>query len=609
MRHPEPELDERQAAPPPTGAAAGRRRRPAPSPAAWAVAATTLGLVPFLVILVRVVAADLFAIHGDGVLIEMRVRDVGSADTPLLGSYQRFGWNMPGPLFFYLLAVPYRLLGSDFAGLQVGAVLIHAAAFVGVAATVFRRFGAVPTVWAVALLSVLVHALGPQRLADPWEPLVTVLPFVLFLVLAATMASGSARAMPFAVGVGTFLAQAQATLAPTVVALLLVGGAALAGSLLRRHRATGAISALRAARRPLLATAVVLAVTWFPPLLHELTSAPSNVAAVADWLGQSQPTLGPRAALSTIALQFDHRAGWITGEVPLVFGAGTLDLTGLPVAPVPILVLVAATAVAARRRDSSAVLGAFVLLGFGFGLVALSRLVGELFVWIVYWTWGLGMAAWLAAGICAWRSLPAPWRRRAEHGAAAALTFGVVALAAMTVGDADEIRAPDDRVRRAVLEMADDVEAALPDADGPVLVRSELLIEDLFVEDDVGVEFLSLALERAGPDVRVSPHLAFRFGDHRATDDATTEVVLVSHLPASPGPGTEVVGPVALLTAAEAAELEDLTDELRAEGLEGATREEIPDGPDHDIRVYQIGRASQLASYLPISALVRDLPD
>src|SRR5680860_1027242 len=71
-----------------------------------------------------------YAPPSDWALLELRVRDVGLHEV-FTGPYSRFGWFHPGPLVFYLLAVPYRLLGSSSAGLMVGALGINATAAVG----------------------------------------------------------------------------------------------------------------------------------------------------------------------------------------------------------------------------------------------------------------------------------------------------------------------------------------------------------------------------------------------------------------------------------------------------------------------------------------------
>jgi hypothetical protein len=40
----------------------------------------------------------------DWAQIETAVRDVGTADTPLVGAHSRFGWHHPGPWPYYLMA-------------------------------------------------------------------------------------------------------------------------------------------------------------------------------------------------------------------------------------------------------------------------------------------------------------------------------------------------------------------------------------------------------------------------------------------------------------------------------------------------------------------------
>lgn len=573
-----------------------------------AIVATAVGLIPFVVVLVQVLAADQAAIHGDGALIELRVRDTGTADTPLLGSYQRFGWHMPGPLSFYLLVIPYRLLGSNFSGLQVGALLINAAAFVGVAAVVHRRHGTIATLWAVLLQSVLVQAFGPERISDPWEPTTTTLPFVLFLVLTASLAAGSTWALPWGVGVGTYLAQAQGTLAPTVAVVLVLGGAALAWHLWRRSADTGRAAVLRAVRRPAAATVAVLVVLWFPPLLHELSGAPSNIGRLVAFTTAPNDVLGLGDALSALALQFGHRAGWITGEIPTIYGSGIVDLSDVPVVPLSFAVLTVATVVAVvRRADRSAALGITVLVTSLVGILTLSRLVGDLFNWILLWTWGLGMSVWLAAGICGWRSIEQPGRRAAGPWVGAGLGLGLVAVVAVSVSGADDLAEPPDRVRRAVLELADDTISALAHHDGPVLVRSELTSEVVFGGAHIGVEPLVNSLERAGVDARVPPDLELKFGDHRTAADADVdvEVVLVHGDELPDGPDTEVVGTVPALLPSQEAEVVNLRTELADQGVGYPEVGELPAGPDGDLIRIAVGRLRQLEADRPIAVVVR----
>ena len=169
----------------------------------WAV--VVVSLVPLVISAVRVLFAHRFAFHEDDALIELRVRDVG-AHTPLVGSYQRYGWNQPGPLLFYVLAVPYRVFGAQFAGLQLGALMLAGASIVGIAVIAWRRGGIGLLLWSSVLVGVLAHAI-PAHLVDPWEPRVLILPAALLFFLAFDAVSGTDWAAPIAVAVGSLLAR------------------------------------------------------------------------------------------------------------------------------------------------------------------------------------------------------------------------------------------------------------------------------------------------------------------------------------------------------------------------------------------------------------------
>ncbi|HUY23647.1 MAG TPA: hypothetical protein VMV22_15045, partial [Acidimicrobiales bacterium] len=116
----------------------------------------------------------------------------------LVGPYDRFGWNHPGPALFYLLSAVARVLGSGGRADFVGAALINGLSALGVVWVVRRRAGAWPALWAASCMGLLEIVLSTPwnpdvgaSVASPWDPYVVIFPLVLFGTLAAVGATGS----------------------------------------------------------------------------------------------------------------------------------------------------------------------------------------------------------------------------------------------------------------------------------------------------------------------------------------------------------------------------------------------------------------------------------
>ena len=129
--------------------------------------------------------------------------------------------------------MPYRLLGSRYAGLQLGVLAVNAAAIVAIVVVSRRRGGLVPMLIVAALLGVLLHGLGAAWLADPWEPHALTLLCAALLFLAWDAAVEGRVTLVATVVVGALLAEAQAGLALFAVAMVAV---AVTGTIVRiRH--------------------------------------------------------------------------------------------------------------------------------------------------------------------------------------------------------------------------------------------------------------------------------------------------------------------------------------------------------------------------------------
>lgn len=567
--------------------------------------AVVVAVLPILAAIPRVLSKGAFALNGDVALIELHVRDVGTRATPLVGPYQRFGFNHPGPTLYYLLAAPYRLLGSRYAGLQVGALLINAGALVGAAVIAFRRGGALLALWALIMVSGLAFTLGPSWLADPWGPYIVVMPLALLIMLAAEVASGRRAALPVAAAVATVVTQVNAVLIPTAVGLGLWALAAWVVGAYRRRGEQPPREEWRASRRMLLVTVGVLAVLWLPPVIDQVNGE-GNVTLMREFASSSQPKLGLGDAFKAVSLQLDGRPPWLNRDFELV--GIEADLDAAPAVPLALIVLIGATVLAAvRRRGHAAILGATVLVAVGASVVGFSQLTGEAFPWLFQWTKALGAMTWVASGWCLYRSLARGSTGRAASVLLPLLALGV--LAAATVNLVDAVTRDDEAnvQHEAAVELAEKAVAATRGVDGPVLVTTTADADTVFGHAGFGEEELALALDRAGHEVMVDPSRRNRFGPHRAEPEtAAFEVRLVSG-PDRPE-GFDVVDSMALNTPGQRREREELLDVLAAR-WDGDSLEELSRLAERDPELRDaIERLKEIPNLPALTLLARPLP-
>ncbi|MDQ3147991.1 MAG: hypothetical protein M3R01_13880, partial [Actinomycetota bacterium] len=216
-----------------------------------------------------------------------------------------------------------------------------------------------------------------------------------------------------------------------------------------------------------------------------------------------------------------------------------------------------ATAVAAWRRQRAALLGATVLVGVVAGVVGLSRLVGDLFPWILQWTAVLGLGSWLATGWCAWCSLSARARAALARPLVPVLAFALVATSAVNVTDGVTGERDTRHIDDVVLGLAEEGAAEVDAVGGPVLVRSVVEVRSVFGRGGLA-ELLVLSLERAGVEVLVEERFANLYGRHRAQPDrAVAELRLVND-DDRPDAGFRTVASIDPLEPAERAEKERL---------------------------------------------------
>jgi hypothetical protein len=432
---------------------------------------------------------------GDWAVIETRVLDVGGAHTPLVGPYSRDGWNHPGPLLFWLLAVPYRLSGGHPSSMLLGAALVNAAAVVAILVFAWRRGGLALFAPMAVVLALLLHTIGPALLRDPWNPWVTAVPFGLLIVVAWAATEGDRAALPVVAVVGAFTAQSHLAFLPFAAILTLAAGV---GFWLRERRA-----------RPLLIGAGVAVVCWLPVLTEVVTGGP-NTGDRLSYFRAAGDTAGWRASERVASLELGLPAPWLGAPEPANAAGGGLVGAGLRTLTVPLVLFGAALAVAWWARARPAVRFQLFLAGTAVvGLVSVSRMTGDIFNYLVRWWWAL--AALMAASVgwslaCGVRRL-AMGRVRAQTviraGAMAVAAVVVVYTSISTIRSAGE-RLPVDDWTPALVDVAAPGADHVPH-DRPVYVQATGPLAG-WVGDAIAPRLVAAGVDVRVPDVGINRH-------------------------------------------------------------------------------------------------------
>lgn len=378
----------------------------------------------FVAVIASIVGHHWYA-TSDWAIEVLRIREVGTSHTPLVGAYSRLGFAHPGPLPFWMLAPFQRLLGDT--GILVGTALLNIASL-GLALWVARRHGGNRLMLLLWLGEIgLVHGLGLDFLVDPWNPYLPVLPFLAYLLLLWAVALGDPPLIPLAVFTGSFAVQAHVGYAPLVIGL---GVLAAGGAVVRRRRARGESETPTPAgtgrrMRWGYAGLVVGVLVWAAPVWQQIFGDQGNLAAIIDSL---RNPVGSAAGLPYAFGIMGTEAGpvpaWLTGSETAFF-----EFVKTSRAWPAVMVISAAVALAVavrRRRPEAGALAGGAVAAVVLALVATSRVTGGVAPYLVRWWWPVLMVAYVAVAWCVVELLAPLLAPRAQR-----FTFRVVSVAAV----------------------------------------------------------------------------------------------------------------------------------------------------------------------------------
>lgn len=481
----------------------------------------------------------------DLAMTELRVRDVGTEDTPLIGLPGRIGESLeeqgshPGPLSFYALTPSYRALGSSSWALQVGAALVHIVA-IAVALVLARRRGGPAVFAAVAVaLAVLIAGFGSGALTEPWNPYLPLLWWVVVLLGVWSVLDGDLVALPVVVLAGSFCAQTH------VPYLSLSIGVGVTAALWVAHGAVRSPSGSpdRASATRSLAVAGVLGVLlWIPPTVDEFTQEPGNYTKLVDHFTtppDGEEPIGFAAGADEALARLDL---WHLGSHALTDPA-LLTNTSLERSPsslrgVVVLLFWAVSAMVAllpAYRDRRLLtLHATVAGALVFGYVSITRIFGLTWYYLMLWMWA---AAALLAMSTAWTLWRVVARTDIAPVSTGRLAAGLALVAALvtahtTAADAVDAEQSDAEISSVLADLVPDTVAALDAGVGPSTGRSGRYHVTWRDSLHIGSQAFGLLneLDRAGFDAGLAPLFHVPATDQRVIDspDSTAQVVVVN---------------------------------------------------------------------------------
>lgn len=501
---------------------------------------------------------------GDLALIELRVRDVLSAHPPFTGAYSRYGWDHPGPVFFWLAALPYRLLGGGAGALGMVALTANTTAIV-VLLRLAVRLGRAAWYAVAAALVALVLGLSPGALASAWNVTITNVALLLFTVACWGLWCGVDRPGWIALLAGSFVVQSHVGTGVVITPLALAtAGLVVCRWWQRDHPA-----------RELIAPAGVIGLLWVLPVgLDAATDPPGNLARLVRWsLTHEEPQIGADTAIRLLG-----RTSSLTFLVEPRLPRGVfldIDAVGFGVLPGLAVVLLIAAWVAARRAGWRRELVWCTIVGSLWisGFVAAASVTRPLGWWLVQWLEPLGWMTWSAIALVAWRIVAdrRPLLTASPTIPAAALALlalGITAHAVDVVRSHERTSVQESTIRE-LAEAAAAVDGAEPVA---IVADGEPLLADATLAGVVAT------LDRRGVDTCVERRLVDKFREHRVcgTEVGDRFVLRLERMAATPPPDSVTVVVVDPLTADQRREADRLASELAAILDRDGRADEIP---------------------------------
>jgi len=495
-----------------------------------------LGLAALLCVPLIVALIALGRTHWSPVLdlamTELRVRDVGTRHTPLIGLPGRIGnfpdqGSHPGPLSFFLLAPTYRLLGSTAWSLELGTVLIHAAAIVAALVLAYRRGGPRVCIAVAAMLAVILRGYGANVLTHPWNPYLPLIAWIVVLLALWSVLEGDASALVFFVAAGSLCAQTHVPYLALIAGL----GSLMVVWLIVRQRVTslGQAVPMPGLKKWSLVSIALGVVLWLPPIADQVRRTPGNISMLSGYFrNPPEESIGVRRGLHLLLEHLNvFRVVGSAFQRSDYFKSTAFTINGSSLPGLVVLIgWGACAAYAWRSRHRPLIhLHAVILACLVLGLLAMARIFGVVWFYLTFWVWGVLALMVLA---CLWTVIAAARRARPAAAEGLTRTAGLVSVTVLSVSSvaftwsAAHVDPPENYLSAPLGTVVEQTAAQLDAGVGPATGRDGVYVvtwEDVAYFGSQGYGLVS-ELERRGFDVGVTNTFRVPVTQHRVIDPA-----------------------------------------------------------------------------------------
>lgn len=493
--------------------------------------------IPFLVAIVALRAPRWYPVL-DLAMTELRLRDVGTSHTPLIGLPGRIGTlaqqgSHPGPASFYALAPLYRLFGSSGWAMQAATAVLHLAA-TGVALFIANRRGGVRlTIVMAIVLALLVRGYGMVTLVEPWNPYLPLLWWIVVLLAVWSVTDDDLAMAPVAVVAGSFCAQTHVPYLGLAVGLgVLVMVVAV---VLYRAQPPGSDRRRRILRWGAVSLALG-ALLWTPALVDQLRHDPGNLRQLKDHFSTPpEPAVGLAEGVRLELLHLDaYRFATDSGGADGSLVDASSDPDGSVIPGVGVLAVWFASVAAAWRLRARALIRLHLVVGVGLVLavISMTRIFGKVWFYLMLWSWGITALLFVAVGwtvaLAVAHRLPAEQRDRGWRWASIALVVIMAIAVGQSTVDGARADPPAPTLSRALGDVLGPTAAAIDGGAGSATGhdgRYLVLWRDAYYFGSQGFGLVS-ELERRGFDVGVEYNWRVPVTAHRVIDRGEADAIV-----------------------------------------------------------------------------------